>query len=124
MVLTYKQFHHNHHNKSIQYGGFCGTNNGTISNCVNKADIIFTMQSSHDNGTLAAGIAASSSGRVLLCANLGEINVANPNNTTGASSFAAGLVGTNSGSIERSYNAGYINGGRQADWPAFQAQGR
>ena len=102
---------------------FAATNNGTISNCVNKADIIFTMQSSHDNGTVAAGIAASSSGRVLLCANLGEINVANPNNTTGASSFAAGLVGTNSGSIERSYNAGYINGGQTGGLACISSSG-
>lgn len=102
---------------------FAATNNGTISNCVNKADIIFTMQSSHDNGTVAAGIAASSSGRVLLCANLGEINVANPNNTTGASSFAAGLVGTNSGSIERSYNAGYINGGQSGGLACTSSSG-
>ena len=91
---------------------FAATNNGTISNCVNRMSMDFIMSSTHDNGTNAAGIAASNSGRILLCANLGSISVYNPNNSTGASSFVSGIAASNSGDIERCYNAGYIMGGQ------------
>ena len=93
---------------------FAATNNGTISNCVNKMNIDFTMSSSHDNGTLVGGIAASNSGRILLCANVASLSVYNPNNSTGASSFVSGIAASSSGDIERCYNAGYIMGGQTA----------
>lgn len=93
---------------------FAATNNGTISNCVNKMNIDFIMSSSHDNGTLVGGIAASSSGRILLCANVASLSVYNPNNSTGASSFVSGIAASSSGDIERCYNAGYIMGGKTA----------
>lgn len=93
---------------------FAATNNGTISNCVNKMNIDFIMSSSHDKGTLVGGIAASSSGRILLCANVASLSVYNPNNSTGASSFVSGIAASSSGDIERCYNAGYIMGGQTA----------
>ena len=91
---------------------FAVTNNGTISNCVNKMNIEFTMSSSHDNGTNVGGIVANNNGRILLCSNLATISVYNPNNSTGASSFVSGIAASSSGDIERSYNAGYIMGGQ------------
>ena len=103
--------------------GFAAVNNGTISNCVNKANIVFTTQSHHDNGTNAGGIVANNNGTLYLCANLGQVSVYNPNNTTGASTFAAGLAAVNSGRIERSYNAGYINGGQTGGLACISSSG-
>ena len=104
-------------------GGLAGKNTGSISDCLNTADISATTQSNRCN---AGGICADSSGSnsdVSLCDNQGFVFSYTSNNASTAS--AGGIIGqlddtnvtgcSNSGSISSSSDNGKSNAGGIAD---------
>ena len=86
-------------------GGIVGSTAGSITACVNLGDV---------TGDAPGGLAGNleTDGVITGCANAGAV--------TGSDYWAAGLVRSNNGHIERSYHAGTVAGERVAGLAAYQ----
>ncbi len=81
-------------------GAICGTNDGTIENCVIESGTVYALQ-------YAGGICGQNNGTIRLCSSGATVTVLSPYSYL-SSQYAGGICGQNSGTIENCLNTGNI----------------
>lgn len=77
-------------------GAICGTNDGTIENCVIESGTVYALQ-------YAGGICGQNNGVIRLCRSAADV--------TASGNTAGGVCGQNNGTIENCLNTGSISAG-------------
>ena len=77
-------------------GAICGTNDGTIENCVIESGTVYALQ-------YAGGICGQNNGTIRLCSSAADV--------TASGNTAGGVCGQNNGTIENCLNTGDISAG-------------
>lgn len=77
-------------------GAICGTNDGTIENCVIESGTVYALQ-------YAGGICGQNNGTIRLCRSAADV--------TASGNTAGGVCGQNNGTIENCLNTGSISAG-------------
>ena len=91
-------------------GGIAGTNNGSIFNCSNMADISSTCRNIHDLLTMhVGGIAGDCSGTISSCQNGGAIVANAVANRSDSNAYVGGIVGHSAyATIDMCFNTGPV----------------
>lgn len=94
-------FVHNTVANIINFGGICGMNNGTISDCRNYAAIVSScnISSSAQSGPYVGGIAGVNNGIVTGCDNYADLSADNLSVVSSTYLHLGGIVGANTGTI-------------------------
>lgn len=77
-------------------GAICGTNDGTIENCVIESGTVYALQ-------YAGGICGQNNGTIRLCSSAADV--------TASGNTAGGICGMNNGTVENCLNTGDISAG-------------
>ena len=77
-------------------GAICGTNDGTIENCVIESGTVYALQ-------YAGGICGQNNGTIRLCSSAADV--------TASGNTAGGVCGQNNGTVENCLNTGDISAG-------------
>lgn len=93
-------------NEPLLAAGICATNNGTIYNCQNYADITLTLyRGTSDNRVKCGGVAASATEKsnIILCRNGGTLSV-----DAYICAYVGGVVGAGGGNLTTVWNTGDV----------------